>query len=439
MHRARFSGALLGAMWLLLVADLLLPARAWQVAGVACLVVFTAITFGRTSMHVRVLSLVIIGLAAAVAIAHRDWSAIIAGLEPAMVFGAFFVAVLLLRATLDRSPLVAPVRQALAQWSDNARNTWTLVISSVLGSTLQIGAYAIARPLLPANLSEEARARIAESAVKGLALSVTWSPFFVASAVATQLVPGVQVWQIIALGSVFFIVGCLLAFFVFGRDLDTRALMRIAPSFGPMLAAVGVLVAVVVLVSLLTPLTGLKAVALVVPALALLWLVIVDRASIGDVASRFGASLGRVGDEMIMMTSASLFAAVVGGSALGAGIGMHVAGLAAWPSIVIAAEVLMIAALGACGLHPMATAAVFAAIPGLHVGVVDVVQSYVIVLAWTLNALLSVWTFPVVMSASLFDAHVRRVAFGRNLPFALGMGGIGIAMLAGINQLLRSA
>lgn len=187
-------------MWLLVVLYLLFRLPLLRTAAVSCLAAFLLCAVPRASLHIRVLFAAGVAAAGWSILAVQDWAPVLRGLESGIIIGAFFPTILLLRATADQSPLLGRARARIDGWSDTQREFWVQAVSHLLGSFLMIGGYVIARSALPPELPEPKRVRLAESAALGMGLGALWSPFFLASAIASQLVPAVRAWQLVALG-----------------------------------------------------------------------------------------------------------------------------------------------------------------------------------------------------------------------------------------------
>jgi hypothetical protein len=299
-----------------------------------------------------------------------------------------------------------------------------------------IGGYVIARSALPPRLPEEQRVRLAESAVLGLGLAACWSPFFLASAIASQLVPAVRAWQLVALGLGFAALGWTVTRLMFFRRLDVAAPLRGVATFAMPSA---VLVALVVAVSLVTGLRSLEAVVLVVPPVCLGYLATLGRQPALRALRRLPSTLARVSDEVIVFTTAMSVGAVVAGSGAGQALSQLLVGLAETPLLLILAEVALIAGAGYAGLHPLISVTLM--VPLLaeaHRLLSSLVAAYIVVFGWLLSSLVAIWTLPVASAATNFGVPVRRLALGRNLRFVLAFGVLGCVALAALNHLMMN-
>lgn len=429
---------MLGAVWLLVVLYLLLGFPLLRMLAVGCLAGFLLSAVPRASLHIRLLFIVGAVAAGWSVLVARDWAPVLRGLQSGIIMGAFFPTLLLLRATADESPLLAPTRERLDRWSERQQELWVQALSHLLGSFLMIGGYVIARSALPQELPEARRVRLAESATLGLGLAGCWSPFFVASAIASQLVPSVSAWQLVVLGLGISVIGWTLSKVLFFRGLDTPAMVAPIRSVVAFAIPSAALVGLVIAVSIATGLRNLEAITLVVPVVCLGYLATVGRQGTARALRRVPPALARLSDEVIVFTTAMCLGAVVAGSSAGKGLSQLLGGLADMPLLLIFTEVALIVAAGFAGVHPMISATLM--IPVLaeaHRQLADLVVAYVVVLAWLLSSLVAIWTLPVASAATNFDVPVRRLAFGRNLRFMLVFGLCSCIALAVLNHALH--
>jgi hypothetical protein len=430
---------LLGAVWLLVVLSLLLGFSLLRTLAVGCLAGFLLSAVPRASLHIRVLFLAGVIAAGWSVLVARDPAPVLRGLEAGIIMGAFFPTLLLLRSTADESPLLAATRERIDRWSERQQELWVQAVSHLLGSFLMIGGYVIARSALPPELPEARRIRLAESATLGLGLAGCWSPFFVASAIASQLVPSVSAWQLVVLGLGISVIGWTLSKLIFFRGLDTAAMVAPIRSVIAFAIPSAALVGLVIAVSIVTGLRNLEAITLVVPVVCLGYLATVGRRAALSALRRVPPALARLSDEVIVFTTAMCLGAVVAGSGAGKGLSQLLGGLAEMPLLLILTEVALVVVAGFAGVHPMISVTLM--IPVLvevHRQLADLVVAYVVVLAWLLSSFVAIWTLPVASAATNFDVPVRRLALGRNLRFMLVFGVCCCIALAVLNRALMT-
>lgn len=427
---------LLAAVWLLVVLHLLSGLAPLKTASVVLLAAFLLCAVPRASVHIRLLFAA--GVAASLwsILGAGDWAPVRGGLEAGVIVGAFFPTVLLLRATADQSPLLGATREGIERLDERQRETWVQAVSHLLGSFLMIGGYLIARSALPRQLPEHQRVRLAQSGVIGLCLSGCWSPFFLASAIASQLVPTVKAWQLVCVGLLFAAMGWTLSKLLFYRGVSMTGVLRDVAIFA---VPSGVLVAIVIVVSLFTGLSSLQAIVLVMPVFCLGYLSTLGWPATRRALARVPSALGHLSDEMIVFTVSMILGAVAASSGAERLLSVLLAGISGVPLLLIAAEAGLIASLGYLGVHPMITATLMLPVlAGTNRQLADLAVAYIVVLGWGLSSMVSIWQLPVASAATTFEVPVRRLAFGRNLHFVAAYGICGCLLLAALNHALAT-
>ena len=130
---------------------------------------------------------------------------------------AFSGSIALLRALADRRPEITRARNLFSSLSTEQSNGAFLVGAHVIGSILVVGVMAILAPILKQDANARTRRRAAEVSQRGMCLAPLWSPFWIASAFATQQLPDVPTWEIMSLGLVMAAIGMVLAHFMYAR------------------------------------------------------------------------------------------------------------------------------------------------------------------------------------------------------------------------------
>lgn len=436
----RLSGALLLAIWLLVVLHILTSAAFLRSLATACLALFMLCAVPRASMHIRLLFMVTVAGATWSILAHANADAVLRGLEAGLVIGAFMPTIMLLRATANASPMLDVARQRIERWSGPQREVWVQAVSHLLGSFLMVGGYAIARSALPERIDAATREQLAQGAVRGLGLAVCWSPFFLAGAIASQIVHGVSAWQLIALGLVFASLGWTLSYFLFFRALGWGEIAVPARSVAGFAVPSAALAALVILMCLVTGLKSLEAIVLALPVVCLAYLAGRGWKATREAVAPLRSALFHASDEVLIFTMAMCLGAVAAASGAGKLLSPLLAGLAGTPLLLIAAEVALIAGAGIAGVHPIITATLM--LPVLaepNRMLAALVVAYMVVFGWTLSSLLAIWTLPVASAATCFEVPVGRLARGRNVRFVIWFGACGCLLLAGLNGVLMAS
>ena len=433
------SSALLAFVWAAELALLVQPSPVLLAASGIALAAFVVLAWLRATPHIRVLFLVLAAVSGIVAAASGEMAVLVRGFEKSQVFGAFLASVLLLRATVEASPRLERLRSGVEMLDPPAAQNWTLYGSHALGAVLSIGAMSILAPVAAANASGEARVGLASSAARGVGCAVMWSPFFVAIAFTSQLVPGAAAWQVMAIGAGLGAIGLALSQRLFTPGLGAARFRASVMQLGPLVVPVAVLVGCVVATSTILHLNGLQAVAFVIPLLCALYGASLGGGATRRIARRAFTSFGRLSDELLIVVGSTVLAAVISALPAVKGLGATLTpGIVAGP-VLIAVLVFALVGLGQVGLHPMIGGGV--ALPVLAAGGFGIAPAVLVstgVFAWGLSAAISLWTLPVVAASVQFAVPVRELLTRRTLVFGAIYAACGVAYLAAINAVVRS-
>lgn len=434
---ARFSGWLLSGVWLLELARLVHRNETLSTLALVGLLLFLLIALLRASRHIQILFAAVTGIALLIAVVQKDIAILLAGLERARIFGAFLPSVLLLRATAEHSPRIGALRGGVGELGERERENWMVGGSHALGSVLNVGAMGVMAPMLARDLPAAQRQALAAASVRGVGTAVMWSPFFVALGFVSHLVPGVQLWEVMALGIGTAAIGLLVSYRMFTPGLGLARVLASTGALRGLLWPMGVVVAGVLVLSEALSLSGPAAVGLGVPALCGAYLVTAARSTIARVARSTLDSFSRLADEMLIVVGATVLGTVIGSlrevSAMAASITPGF--LSGVP--LIAALVLVVVAGGVLGLHPMIAATVLLPIlAGGAFGVSPAVLVATVVFAWGLNASISIWSLPLAAASSVFQVPLRGLCTGPALRFAAVYIAVVVAYLGLANALI---
>jgi hypothetical protein len=433
---ATASAAVLVGVWVAELGHLL--TRSPVLAGVSAtgLMVFLALALLRASGHIRGLFMAVCGVAGALAWWQGHADALRQGLQQVQVFGAFLPSVLLLRATVQASPRARRLQQGMLALTPAQARHWTLMGSAGLGSVLNVGAMAVLAPVVTRGADEATRAELAGCAAKGVGAAVMWSPFFVALAFTSQLVPQVPLWQGMAAGCGLALLSLALAQMLFMPGLPAREALRsvraLAPLAGPMAVVLG---GVLVLVAV--GFSGLQSVALWLPLVCGAYLLLSGTGVVAAAARTTFGHFARLADELLI---------IVGALTMGVAVAA-VPQVRQWaqellPTLVSGAPLLVLlvavlVALGQAGLHPMI--GVSLAVPIVAAGPFGIAPLVIVVagvFAWGLSASVAIWTLPVAVAATTFGVDAARLLTRRSVVFGLLLWAAGCTYLVLLNAWL---
>jgi hypothetical protein len=431
------SALLLGIVWIAEMVRIFHPAPALATLAATCLAAYVAMALARSSAHIRMLFLLAAGVSVAIAAWLGSTAALVAGFTKAQVFGAFLPSVLLLRATVEASPRIGALRADLGGLGHEAAQNWTQYGSHALGAVLNVGATAILAPVVARGAAPERLPDLARSSARGVGGAVLWSPFFLAMAFTSQLVPQAPMWQSMLVGLGLAAIGLALSYALFTPGLGAAgfraSLARLGPLALPMLLVIGAVVGA----TLAFGLSGLQSVAIVVPLLCLGYVARLGPSGAGGVVRRTVSSFARLADELLIVVGATLLGAAIAALPFVRALGSSMTpDMISGPAL-LAALVVVLLVLGQAGLHPMiGSSIVVPVVAAGGFGLCGVVIVSAGVFAWALNASVSIWTLPVAVAASSFGVPAAQMLSRRTLQFAALHALAGIAFLWAANAVL---
>lgn len=436
---ARVSAWVLLLVWLAELGALAGGGPLLSAVAAAGLALFVLFALLRASRHIRLLFAAIAGIAIALALLAGEPQWLARGFERAQIFGAFFPAVLLLRATAEESPRLPSMQLGVDALSPAQARGWTLYGAHGLGAVLNVGAMAVLAPVVTRGADDARRLQLAQAAAHGVGSAIMWSPLFIAMAFTSQLVPQAALWQCMLIGAGTGAIGLVLSHRLFMPELRAAALLAAVSHLRPLWAPMAVMVGGVIACTLLLKLSGLQAVAVVLPALCALYLAARGRAAARAAWNRAFTSFGRLADELLIVVGAMLLGAVVGAlpPVVALAEGMSPSALTGAPLLI--AMVVILVALGQAGLHPMIGISVF--VPVFATGAFGISPPLLVaaaVFAWGLSASVAIWTLPVAVAATSFDVPVARLYSRAAIRYLLLVGALGLAYLVAVNSVLAS-
>jgi len=433
------SGALLAVVWLAELGVIVTRLPLLSSLATVGLAAFVLLAVWRASRHIRILFLLVSSASVAIALTLADAGALLRGFERAQIFGAFLPSVLLLRATADESPRIARLREGIGRLSSVQARNWVLYGAHGLGAVLNVGAMAILAPVVARDAGEDERVLLAAAAARGVGSAVMWSPFFVSMAFISQLVPAAPLWQTMLAGSGATLLALLTSHLLFTRELGAAAFAASIRQLGALLLPTAIMVGTVVAATLLLGLSGLQAVALMLPLLCLAYLATRGGAAIRATARRSLQSFGRLADELLIVLGATVLGVVIGSSPQVAELASGMTPTLISGAPLLAALIIVLVGLGQLGLHPMIGASIVVPIIASGAfGIHPVVLVAAAVFSWGLSAAISIFTLPVAVAATSFGVPVRRLYNAGTARFAVLLGLAGVIYFALLNAWLGS-
>jgi hypothetical protein len=402
---------------------------------------------------------VAVGLALAVTLMaiRPDWQdVLLRGLGQGAFIAAFFIALATLRNPASASPAIERCGQYLASQPPGKRYLSLTIGGHLFALILSYGSLSLLGGLTESIASREANAEIREirnrrmllAIQRGFVASLAWSPLAFAMAISTSVVPG-STWSGAApLGAL----NAVLITFV-GWALDTIFKPRLsqpAPARRPigswrdLRPLLTLLLLLFVGVSILEVMSGLRVIAVVmllVPAIAVAWIVIQSRAHLAATAGRLlqiaFKDVPSYQSELVLLVMAGIIGTIGGAllQPLFAGQSIGLAALPAW--VVLVFLVWFIPLLGQLGMNPILAVSLLAPLlpDAAAMGVSPNAVVAALTAGWALAGATSPFTATTLLVGRLGHTSAWRVGVIWNRSFTL-VAGLALSASVAIAALL---
>ena len=430
--RAELLRGLMAVLWLLGLVRIFYLADWLAYIALALMLAYLTLAWPVCGRLNRIVTVIVVVLVILACTFEQRWEAILQGLVFALIFTAFLPTLQLMRATLDIGPEFACSREIFAQMPPNQRDDALVVGSNVIGSVMTMGALTMLSPLIPPGADENTRRTMAQAALRGLALTIFWSPFTVAMALATSFWPGQPLWRIMAIGLILTLLGVGVAVLMGGGNW--RALLPSLSAFRPLLLPLGGTMITVVAAASFSPFGTIQTIILVVPMLCLLWILRHNRHEFRRVARATYQNLDRLGNELLLFCAAITLGRVLQESRL-----LHEVFEQAWlAQLPVSSVIILTLALGLglalLGVHSVVIGTcIMLLLTPFHDRIADLVAIELMLYGWACASLLSLSALSVVLCSSLFQVSVPRLILGRNILFMALLGLLLLVFLWPVN------
>jgi hypothetical protein len=425
---------LLILIWVIVLIRLIRPGIVPMEYGAALMGVYVLFSLTRLRRQTLILCGVLAATTIALAAAYDGWRAIPRAMDGATIFAAFFGTIMILRATADRRPETAHARRGFTHLDRGQQSGGFLVASHLIGALLVVGVMAVLAPIQKKDASDGERRDAAEVCQRGMCLASLWSPFWLAMAVATQHLPAVPLWKIMALGLPMALGGLLLSHVLFARGVGLGGLWRAVRALGPIVIPVALCALVVTLLTSFTGLSTLQSVAVAVPPLCALGLVALGRRAMKSAVGSAFNGMATVADEIVLLTVALALGRVLERVLAEIGMTEWIAALDPPALLLIALTVAGITAASLAGIHQVVSmTVVLVLLAPLQSELSDLVLMESALVGWAFASMIGVSAVSVATAGSMFRVPMDQLVLGPNLKFVAVFGTAAILVLGLVN------
>ena len=349
-----------------------------------------------------------------------------------LIFACLLPTLTLVRATALTMPSVMETQYLLSQLPAKTSASGLQLASHVLGSVMNIGAFALIAASLPQTAGLERRRVAAEAALRGMNGAVLWSPFFISFAVAGIYLPAGISFGAIMLGLVtavlFFLITSALAAPAGARFAVLDAMQPLRP----IISRLFISVSAVILLSAVMGLTALLAVVITMPILCVIQMCRRPQTA-RQIAQIFWSLQKSSGDELVIISTSMVIASLAADTT---SLSVMLDGLfgqapAIW--LMVWGLPVLVWLASVFGVHPVISAAPLLAYfaPSLTIfDAIFVMQAHMI--GWAAGTMTSFSSLSVVLVGELFRLPTSVLSAGRNLWASGGLAFFGGGLWAAV-------
>jgi len=390
----------------------------------------------RTSNRILAAILATIGI-----LLHRGempFPVVARGLEFAVVFAAFLAVLQFVRATVEALPGAGASRGLFAEMDAVGRRVAVLVSCHLLAVVLSIGAFAIVRPLLPAEENEAERRMLAVAALRGVCTAIYWSPFTVGIGFIFFTFPQLPAWQVFGIGMLCAVAIVGSAAVAWGGRNSGRAIKATVGAFHPILAPLAGATGAVVLTVAFSGLSNLQATIVVMPLFCLYQMLKGGRERTWRITSIAIERMARSGDDMLVFTFAVVLGSILLDSRPALEAMAHLLPAHLPMPILIGSLCAIGLGLGMLGLNAILVGTILIALAASSAGdLPDMAMALVVLFGWTAASMISFASLAILISGQMFQIDSRRLIWSANVPFLALVGLANTVILSAVVQALR--
>lgn len=410
-------------IWLVSALAILFDAGPLQTVagGVAAALGLASVV--RSGGMIRVFALTLGAASVALIALDADPRAALIGLERAGRFCAFLAGLYALRGAVESNPTLNTVRARLRNLPRETRRGVLLWLGWLFSVPLAIGALSVIAPLVAQDADTDERVEAATWGVRGMALTVLFSPFTVAMGLVTSLGPRVPFPAILSVGLALSLTALLAPLATRSCRSPLAAERAVWIEVGRVLAPVLVLIALILAASGWFGWSVLEAsIVLVAPFAAGTVGVTGSRARRSAALRATRISWGRFDNEVAILTSALVFAALATDSRAVVETIDHAAHLAG-PGVLVLASMATICLLSMIGVHMVVPAVVTLSVLGplMPDSISALLLCLGVLIGWSFGAMTGLGSISFLVATKIFRVPPRRTAFGPNLRFMIGL------------------
>ena len=354
-----------------------------------------------------------------------------------LIFAGLIPTMGLVRVTAGRLKNVKKSQILLSKLPKNSFASGFQITAHFFGAVINTGVFAMLSASMPLNSSFKYRQTAAESALRGMSSSATWSPFFVAFVVGQVYLDAFSSWMGLAIGFIMASVFTFSSIYLLNKRINVE---EIKASLACLLPVFSTLVTIIILVlssAIFFGLTALSAVIVVMPLLVMGYLFSKPN-EIKPIAIETFHYLKKNTDDVVIISFAMLVGFFVTNSPETLTLFRELT-LFLMPDwcVLIFIPVTM-SSFSLIGIHPVISSTILLSIfTTSHSDISGPLMMQAHLLGWCTGTMSSIASLSVITCSTLFRVPSSKLCFGVNSYTATSFALFGGLSLAVVNELFR--
>ena len=336
-----------------------------------------------------------------------------------LIFAGLIPTMGLVRSTGLRLESVKEAQKRLSKLPENHMTTGFQLTAHFFGALINTGVFAMLAATLPKESSSNYRKSAAEAALRGMASSATWSPFFVAFVIGQIYIDSFSAWIALALGLGTALLFSTCSVIALNRRSVLQNVIISGTCLTPILPILALIMFSVVAAATLFELTALSAIIIIMPSLVSTYFCYKPN-QVKSILSETIIYLKSSKDDVLVISFAMIVGSLITNNleALDNISGMKIFDIPTC-SVLVFIPVSM-ASLSLIGIHPIISSTILLSIftnPEFQINSALIMQAHLI--GWCTGTMSSISSLSVITCSRLFDINSSKLCFGKNALVSL--------------------
>jgi hypothetical protein len=354
-----------------------------------------------------------------------------------LIFAGLIPSMGLVRSTARRLTSVQKSQTLLSRLPKDSFASGFQITAHFFGAVINTGVFAMLAAAMPPKSAANYRQAAAEAALRGMASSATWSPFFVAFVVGQVYLNAFSSWMGLAIGLIMGSTFSIISIFLLNEKINVKKIRTSLACLLPVFPTLIIIIILVVGSAIFFGLTALSAVIIVMPLLVMCY-VVTKPSEFRPIAIETFHYLKTSTDDVVIISCAMLAGFFVTNSPETLEIfkNLPLFSIPDW-SVLLFIPVTM-ATLSLIGIHPVISSTILLSVfTASNLNIYDPLMMQAHLLGWCTGTMSSIGSLSVITCSTLFQIPTSKLCFGINSYTTIAFAILGGVILAFINELIQ--